>query len=75
MAHYLLVYDRKAGRLLREESFDSRLKAMQARFAAEKKRPASDVEIVVLSAATHDDLRRTHSRYFRSLAELAGNRS
>ncbi len=34
-------------------------------------RGANDVEVVVLSAGSRENLLRTHARYFRSLAELA----
>jgi hypothetical protein len=34
----------------------------------------NDVEVVVLEAANFDDLRRTHSRYFRSATEMGNAR-
>ncbi|MGH3810241.1 MAG: hypothetical protein ACRDRU_27195 [Pseudonocardiaceae bacterium] len=73
MAHFLLVYDRSAGKLLHEERYQSRVDALHARFVAEAehRRGADDVEVVVLSAGSREDLLRTHARYFRSLAELA----
>ncbi len=73
MAHFLLVYDRSAGKLLHEERYQSRVDALRARFVAEAEhgRGANDVEVVVLSAGSREDLLRTHARYFRSLAELA----
>jgi len=74
MAHYLLVYDRAAGRVLRERTFDSRAEALRARFEAEREHrdDGGNVEVVVLSAQSRNDLLQTHSRYFLSLAELAG---
>ncbi|MBV9140462.1 MAG: hypothetical protein JO115_06040 [Pseudonocardiales bacterium] len=73
MAHFLLVYDRSAGKLLHEEQYQSRADALRSRFVAEAehRQAANNVEVVVLSARSREDLLRTHARYFRSLAELA----
>jgi hypothetical protein len=71
MAHFLLVYDRRQGRLLREERFDDASAALDERFRAEKAhRGDQDIEVVVLGADTSADLRRTHARYFMSLGDL-----
>lgn len=71
--HFLLVYDRAAGTLLHEQVFDRRAAALEQRFAEERRYRAQDdnVEIVVVGAASRDDLMRTHARYFLSLEELA----
>ncbi len=46
--------------------------AMQARFRTEAEyRAQGDVEVVALAAASEDDLKRTHGRYFLELEELA----
>lgn len=72
VGHFLVVYDRTAGELLRLEQYESAGSAMQARFKAEaENRGRKDVEVVALSAASEDDLRRTHGRYFLGLDELA----
>ena len=73
MIYTLLAYDRALGKLLHDESFDSRTEALQARFRLERERDQYDkkVEIVVLTSSSREDLMRTHSRYFRSLTELA----
>jgi hypothetical protein len=72
MSHYLLVYDRTAGRLLRKQEFETSGAAMSARFAAEDEFSGrSEIEIVDLSAASDEELRRTHGRYFLTLDELA----
>lgn len=72
MAHFLLVYDRAAGELVRQLSFAESAAALEARFAAEREFGGqSNIEIVALSAASEDDLRRTHARYFLHLDELA----
>jgi hypothetical protein len=45
---------------------------MQARFRAESEfRSRWEVEVLALTAASEDDLRRTHGRYFLGLEELA----
>jgi hypothetical protein len=72
VAHFLLVYSRSSGELIRQRTFDDDAAALRARFAAEdefKERP--DIEIVAFSAASEEDLRRTHARYFLRLEELA----
>jgi hypothetical protein len=71
VSHYLLVYDRSAGRLLREESFADRRAALTERFREETRHRGQDVEVVVLTSAKRADMLRTHGRYFKSLAELA----
>ena len=72
MAHFLLIYDRSAGKLVRQEEFERSGLALDARFAAEEEfvgRP--EIEIVAFTAASEEDLRRTHARYFLTLDELA----
>ncbi|MFE2915740.1 hypothetical protein [Kitasatospora indigofera] len=72
MTNVLVVYDRAAGRLLDERQFDSRRDALAARFVAERRYgDDSNVEVVVLGAASRSDLLRTHARYFLSLDQLA----
>jgi hypothetical protein len=73
MMYTLVVYDRAAGRLVDERTFERRADAMGARFAAERSHRGSkgNIEVVVLAARSRDDLIRTHSRYFYSLRELA----
>jgi hypothetical protein len=72
MAHYLLIYDRDAGKLVRQESYDSSDAAMHARFAAEGEFAGRDeIEIVALVAESEEAARVTHGRYFLGLSELA----
>jgi len=73
MSHFLLIYDRTAGRLVSERRFASSADAIAARFDAEAEwadRP--DIEIVAVGAESEEALRRTHGRYFLGLQELAG---
>lgn len=71
MAHFLIVYDRDAGELVRQTRFDTSAAAMQARFMAETEfRGRPEIEVVALVAESEDSLRRTHARYFLDLAAL-----
>ena len=73
MTHFLLVYDRDAGALVRQEVFAERADAMQARFRAESEFGGRrEIEIVALDAESEEELQRTHGRYFLGLTELAG---
>jgi hypothetical protein len=72
MTHFLLVYDRDAGKLLRKQVFAERADAMHARFRAESEFGGQrEIEIVALDAESEKELQRTHGRYFLSLSELA----
>jgi hypothetical protein len=72
MSRFLLAFDRVAGKLLQiRDAGDSAHDAMQARLDLEEKyAESSSVEVVVLSASSEEDLRRTHARYFESVEEL-----
>lgn len=67
MSYFLITYDRSAGAILtlKEFSEEERTQALSQRFALElQHRESGNVEVVVLGAASLDDLRKTHSRYF-----------
>ncbi len=71
MWHYLVIYDRSEGRIIRHRAFGRSQEAMAARFAAEREFAGrSDIEVVVLGAKSWEDLPRTHSRYFKGGKEL-----
>jgi len=72
MKQFLLVYRRSTGRLLecRELGGDAAT-GFRERVAAEKRESDPDVEVVLLSAASFEALKRTHARYFRNLQGLA----
>jgi hypothetical protein len=71
VAHFLIVYDRDAGELVRQRCFGTSADAMRARFAAEAEfRGQPEIEVVALVAESEDALRRTHARYFLDLAAL-----
>lgn len=71
MAHFLLVYDRAAGKLLRQERYASDSAALKARFAAEAEYGIqSNIEVLAVSAASEADLKESHGRYFLTSHEL-----
>ncbi len=59
VAHFLLIYDRNAEQLVRQEAYETSVDAMQGRFA------------VALVAESEEAARITHGRYFLGLTELA----
>lgn len=74
MTEVLVEFNRVTGHV-HTEVFDgenARQRALAARIASERvhaDRP--EVEIVVLSAESEDDIKHTHARYFQSVSELA----
>lgn len=72
---YLLEYDRGSGRLhsLRSFAASEALAAAHARLELELDltRRSIEREIVLLEAASDEDLMRTHRRYFARLDELS----
>jgi hypothetical protein len=71
--NYLVIYNRRAGEIVRRGRFETAADALEARFEAEREFcDEPDVEIVVLGAESWDALYRTHSRYFKGVQELAG---
>ncbi|HSV66029.1 MAG TPA: hypothetical protein VLJ59_09025 [Mycobacteriales bacterium] len=70
--NFLLVLDRSAGRLLSLVEHPTRAGALQARFDTEKQhRQDPSIEVVVLTAASEQALRRTHARYFDDVRQMA----
>jgi hypothetical protein len=71
MAHFLLIYDRKAGTLLRRQEFATDAEALGARFAAETEFGVQEnIEIVAISAASEEELMKSHGRYFLTSEQL-----
>lgn len=71
MKHYVVVFSRSEGRLLRMDSFSSAEEALKERFATERlHRGQRDVEIVVLSGESRAAIENTHARYFKSAATM-----
>jgi hypothetical protein len=72
MAHFLLIYDRAAGQLIRQQEYSDAATAIARRFEAENEFAGqSEIEIVAVSAGSEDELRTTHARYFLDLTQLA----
>ena len=71
MNHYLIVFDRTAGRVLRDDAYTDRHEALRERFKAERAYQGDDdIEVVVLAADSRDALTKTHARYFKPLKSL-----
>jgi hypothetical protein len=72
MSSFLVTYNRRTGDVdVREYVGErGRSEALAERVAVERTRTTHDVEVVVLSADSVEELRRTHGRYFKSAAEL-----
>lgn len=72
MKHFLVIFDRTRGKVLKLEEFADRANALRARFKLERSGVTSDsVEIVILGAESAEAIRRTHSRYFETAADMA----
>lgn len=71
---YLIEYDRSAAKLVHEPlqfDEDDREKARALRLEKEVREGGNlDLEIVLLEAASFDDLTNNHGRYFTSIEEL-----
>ena len=72
---FLIQYNRKRGSIVTMQRFDnSELRTAQdtqLKLELKLNRLNGNDEIVLLSAESEGDLRRTHRRYFESLSELA----
>jgi hypothetical protein len=72
--HYLVVFDRSRGVVVRHKLYRDRNAALAARFAAEREHSGDpDIEVVVLGARSWDDVKRTHGRYFKGFGQLAAS--
>jgi hypothetical protein len=72
MPHFLIVYRRSTGTLIRCDDLGADgAAALRERFDTEmQERADADVEVVLLSASSREELTRTHSRYFKTMSEL-----
>lgn len=72
MRHYLLIYDRSTGKIIRHQEYGEAESALKARFNAEREYAEQpEIEVVVLGAESWESLTRTHARYFKDVQELA----
>jgi hypothetical protein len=71
---FLIEYDRAKGKLISFTPFEDgrAADASQARLHREVElaRSGNSLEVVVLEAASEEDLQRTHRRYFETVTEL-----
>lgn len=71
---FLIEYDRGAGRLQQLKTYDNSMRREAAtdrlRLELDLLKLGSKHEVVLLEAASEEDLRLTHSRYFGNLADL-----
>jgi hypothetical protein len=72
MRNFLVVYNRRTGENTTQEFPEGRgREAVKERFAQERlHRGDPDIEVVVLGSTSRAELLKTHSRYFRSAAEI-----
>lgn len=70
MKHFLLDYDRPAGKLVCITTFKDVERALVAYSACERRAHGTSHEIVLLGAESEDELRQTHSRYFYDIDEM-----
>jgi hypothetical protein len=72
---FLIRYDRPAGRIVTFEVFEDsdRRRADDARLEIEFEinEKGVDHEVILLQAASEEAVRRTHRRYFQTLADIA----
>ena len=74
MSLYVIVFNRERGTLVTMHRVDSQKEADSERIQLElEHRHQPEIEVVVLEAASEDQLRSTHARYFGSggLEDLA----
>lgn len=73
MTYFLIHYDRPAGELLSVQEYaDDEADQAYADVNAQETAKPAHVEVVLLSARSLDDLKRTHGRYFKTAREIAG---
>jgi len=71
---FLIAYDRSQGLIVQKREYADASRAVaedeRLKLELELKRRGIEHEVVVLDAPSEEALRRTHSRYFESVAEL-----
>lgn len=71
MFYYLIEYDRPQGRLISLARYEKLEAAERARIDRElASKRETGLEIVILQAASEEQLRTTHGRYFTAAEEL-----
>jgi len=67
MRLFLLTYDRRRRALVDTQEFEPGQYGEATRLFFDLERDQPDMEVVLLEAASLDDLKRTHRRYFEDL--------
>lgn len=72
MKQFLLVYDRKTGKITNLQEYDEgeHRRALEDRFNVEASTRNDDLEVVVLRADSLEALKQTHGRYFKTPRQL-----
>jgi hypothetical protein len=76
--YFLIVYDKAAENIVEMFEFpiERRAEALHMRRALQSRHDSNrDIEVVLLGAERYDDLRKTHSRYFKNVGEIAASSS
>lgn len=74
MPNFLLVFNRRTGERPVFREFAQSSDAIRARFELEREyRGEPDVEVVVLTARSEEEIRATHRRYFESVEDMAAS--
>ena len=69
MKDFVLIYNRISG-ALRLSEFDDPAEAVRVRLEREKEfRDDPNTEVVLITAESLDDIKKTHSRYFLGVAD------
>ena len=72
MRHFLLIYTRRVGKIIRHQEYGQVDDALEARFNAEQEYMGQpEIEVVVLGGESWESLSSTHARYFKDVQELA----
>jgi hypothetical protein len=70
MQHFLVIYNRREGQIVRRRAYWGAPEALHARFSAEREFTGQpDIEVVVLGGESWLSVQRTHSRYFNSVQD------
>jgi hypothetical protein len=70
--YFVVAYKRSLGRLLQIAEFEQDAGAFARRMELDLQyRSDPDVEVALLAAESLGELKKTHSRYFKSFAEIA----
>lgn len=71
MSNFLLVFNRRTGERPVLTEYTRSADAIRARFEMERQyKGEPDIEVVVLTARSEEEIRATHRRYFESAQEM-----